>query len=413
MRTFSHCARVSRSVPCTNSLSGATGGRPVFLRSSMTGLSVPQERIANVALLCHNNDMQTVVKTLRIRVKDKHAGVLRRMARDVNQVFNFANETSSRAIRERGKWLSAYDLQKLTAGYSKCDGVTVGSGTVQLVCVEYATRRKQFKKARLNWRVSNPKSPKYSLGWIPFKGGHAKYKSGQVQFCGHKFSLWDSYGLSHFELRAGSFSEDSRGRWYFNVAVEVEVLPSQGASAVGVDLGLKECATTSDGDKLQGRWFRELEPQLAVAQRARKKKRVKAIHAKIANRRKDAIHKFTTNLVKNNAAIFVGDVASAKLVKTKMAKSTLDAGWAMFKAALEYKCRQAGVVFEVVNEAYSTQTCSACGALPESRPNGIAGLRIREWACSECGAEHDRDVNAAKNILAAGHCRLAGGIPCH
>ena len=355
--------------------------------------------------------MQTVVKTLKIRVKDKHASVLRRMARDVNQVFNFANETSSRAIRERGKWLSAYDLQKLTAGYSKCDGVTVCSGTVQLVCVEYATRRKQFKKTRLNRRVSNPKSPKYSLGWIPFKGGHAKYKSGQIQFGGHKFSLWDSYGLSRFELRAGSFSEDSRGRWYFNVAVEVEVLPGQGASAVGIDLGLKECATTSDGDKLQGRWFRELEPQLAAAQRARKKKRVKAIHAKIANRRKDAIHKFTTHLVKNNAAIFVGDVASAKLVKTKMAKSTLDAGWSSLKTMLEYKSHQAGIVFEVVSESYSTQTCSCCGTIPASSPKGRAGLRIRGWTCSDCGAVHDRDVNAAKNILARGLARLAEGTP--
>ena len=355
--------------------------------------------------------MQTAVKTLKIRVKDKHASVLRRMARDVNQVFNFANETSSRAIRERGKWLSAYDLQKLTAGYSKCDGVTVGSGTVQLVCVEYATRRKQFKKARLNWRVSNPKSPKYSLGWIPFKGGHAKYKAGQVEFAGKKFRLWDSYGLGKYELRAGSFNEDSRGRWYFNVAVEVEVLPSQGASAVGIDLGLKECATTSDGDKLQGRWFRELEPQLAAAQRARKKKRVKAIHAKIANRRKDAIHKFTTNLVKNNAAIFVGDVASAKLVKTKMAKSTLDAGWAMLKTMLEYKSHQAGIVFEVVSESYSTQTCSCCGTIPASSPKGRAGLRIREWTCSDCGTVHDRDVNAAKNILARGLARLAEGTP--
>lgn len=211
VRTFPHCARVSRSVPCTNSLSGATCGRPVFLRSSMPGLSVAQERLATGSFSCHNNAMQTAVKTLKVRVKDKHASVLRRMARDVNQVFNFANETSSRAIRERGKWLSAYDLQKLTAGYSKCDGVTVGSGTVQLVCVEYATRRKQFKKTRLNWRVSNPKSPKYSLGWIPFKGGHAKCKAGQIHFGGHKFSLWDSYGLSRFELRAGSFSEDSRG----------------------------------------------------------------------------------------------------------------------------------------------------------------------------------------------------------
>lgn len=411
MRTFSHCARVRRSVPCTNSLSGATGGRPVFFRSSMPELSVAREQLASVVFLCHNNAMQTVVKTLKIRVKDKHAKVLASMSRDVNTVWNFCNETSHKAIRERNTWLSAYDLQKLTAGYSKCDGVSVGSGTVQLVCVEYATRRKQFKKTRLNWRVSNPKSPKYSLGWIPFKGGHARYKAGQVHFGGHKFSLWDSYGLSRFELRGGSFSEDSRGRWYFNVAVEVEALSSQGVSSVGIDLGLKECATTSDGDKLQGRWFRELEPQLAVAQRARKRKRVKAIHAKIANRRKDAIHKFTTNLVKNNAAIFVGDVASAKLVKTKMAKSTLDAGWAMFKTALEYKCRQAGVVFEVVNEAYSTQTCSCCGAIPASSPKGRVGLRIREWTCSDCGAVHDRDINAARNILAAGHRRLAVGIP--
>ena len=89
MRTFSHCARVSRSVPCTNSLSGATGGRPVFLRSFMPVLSVPQERIANAALLCHNNTMQTVVKTLKIRVKDKHASVLRRMPRPVNFVWSF------------------------------------------------------------------------------------------------------------------------------------------------------------------------------------------------------------------------------------------------------------------------------------------------------------------------------------
>ena len=294
MRTFSHCARVRRSVPCTNFLSGATGGRPVFLRSSMPELSVTQEGVASVALLCHNNAMQTVVKTLKLRIKDKHAGALRRMARDVNMVWNFANETSSRAIRERGKWLSAYDLQKLTAGYSKCDDVTIGSGTVQLVCVEYATRRKQSKKARLNWRVSNPKSPKYSLGWIPFKGGHAKYKSGQIQFGGHKFSLWDSYGLSRFELRSGSFNEDSRGRWYFNVAVEVEVRPSQGTSVVGIDLGLKECATTSDGS-VEG-------------------------------------------------------------------------------------------------------------------PRGQRDLGIRRWTCS-CGAEHDRDVNAAKNIARFGLESLAVGAP--
>ena len=123
------------------------------------------------------------------------------------------------------------------------------------------------------------------------------------------------------------------------------------------------------------------------------------------------LHQFSTRLVRQNAAIFVGDVASAKLVKTRMAKSTLDAGWAMLKTMLGNKSHQAGVVFEEVNEAYSTQTCSCCGVIPASSPKGRAGLRIREWTCSECGAVHDRDVNAAKNILAAGHRRLAVGIP--
>ena len=349
------------------------------------------------------------IKTLKLRIKDKHASVLGQMAREVNQVFNFCNETSMRAIRERHQWLSGYDLQKLTAGYSQCEGVTVGSGTVQVVCAEYATRRRQFKRARLNWRVSNKKSAKYSLGWIPFKGGHAKYKAGQVEFAGQKFSLWDSYGLSKFELRAGSFSQDSRGRWYLNVAVEVEVKPSAGTASVGIDLGLKECATTSAGDKLVGRWYRANEKALATAQRAKKKGRARAIHAKIKNQRKDALHKFSTQLVRENAAIFVGDVSSAKLVKTKMAKSTLDAGWSMFKTMLEYKGHQAGVVFEVVNEAYSTQACSQCASI--EGPKGLSGLGIRQWTCSSCGAVHDRDVNAARNMAARGLARLAEGTP--
>ena len=350
-------------------------------------------------------------KTLKLRIKDKHARVLSAMAREVNTVWNFCNETSRRAIRERCKWLSAYDLQKLTAGYSKCDGVQIGSATAQLVCEEYALRRRQFKKAKLRWRVSNPQSSKYSLGWIPFKVGGAKYKAGQIVFAGHKLSLWDSYGLADYELRAGSFSEDSRGRWYLNVVVKVQAKGSSATASVGIDLGLKEVAVASNGQRIEGRFYRKLEADLGIAQRAHKKRRVKAIHAKIANQRKDALHKFSTALVRENAAIFVGDVASSKLVKTKMAKSTLDAGWASLRAMLEYKSHQAGIVFEVVNESYTTQTCSCCGAIPASSPKGRAGLGIREWVCSDCGAVHDRDVNAAKNILAAGHRRLAEGIP--
>ncbi len=189
------------------------------------------------------------------------------------------------------------------------------------------------------------------------------------------------------------------------------VMPGPTA-AVGLDLGLKTCATASDGKKIEGRFYRGLEAKLGIALRAGKKPRTRAIHAKIGNQRKDMLHKFSTALVRNNAAIFVGDVASAKLVKTKMAKSTLDAGWAMLKTMLEYKSHQAGIVFEEVSEAYTTQTCSCCRTISASSPNGRAGLRIREWVCSECGTAHDRDTNAAKNILALGLQRLAGGIPC-
>ena len=349
-------------------------------------------------------------KTLRLRIKDKHRSVLAAMAREVNQVWNFCNETSHRAIRERRQWLSGYDLQKLTNGFSKCEGVQIGSPTVQQVCEDYAKARKQFKKAKLRWRVSNPQSSKYSLGWIPFKARALQYKAGQIQFAGQRFNLWDSYGLADYEMRAGSFSQDSRGRWYLNVVVKVQAKASAGTASVGIDLGLKEAAVTSAGERIEGRFYRKLECQLGIAQRAHKKQRVRAIHAKIANQRKDLLHQFSTKLVRENAAIFVGDVASAKLVKTKMAKSALDAGWSSLKTMLEYKSHQAGIVFEVVNESYTTQTCSCCGAIPASSPKGRAGLRIREWTCSECGAVHERDVNAARNILAAGHCRLAVGI---
>jgi len=173
-------------------------------------------------------------------------------------------------------------------------------------------------------------------------------------------------------------------------------------------------STATAGGKItrgRGREYRALEAKLGIAQRANNKPRVRALHAKIKHRRQDSLHKYSRKLVNDNAVIFVGNVSSQKLVKTSMAKSVLDAGWSTLKAMLEYKCDHAGIVFEEINERYSTQTCSCCGVIPDSSPKGRTGLGIREWSCSECGAEHHRDINAARNILAAGHRRLAVGIP--
>jgi IS605 OrfB family transposase len=349
---------------------------------------------------------EKLIKTLQVRVKDKHSALLTAMAANVNTVWNFANETSQKAIQDRARFLSGIDLQKLAAGYTHCDGVLIISSTIDMVCHEYARKRTQFRRKRLKWRVSSRKSSGYSLGWIPLRSDSIRYKNGQIIYAGHRFSLWDSYGLAAYKFRAGSFSQDARGRWYFNVCVETAAAKSAGTKAVGIDLGLKTAVTTSDGKTFTGRLYRASEARLAKAQRAGKKRQVRTIHAKIKNQRKDGLHKFSTALVKENAAIFVGDVSSKKLIKTKMAKSVTDAGWAMFKDMLENKCRQAGVVFGVVNEAYSTQTCSQCGSI--EGPRGVAGLGIRRWRCS-CGVEHDRDVNAAQNIARIGLDSLVVG----
>ena len=339
------------------------------------------------------------IKTLKVRVRDKHAKLLRAMAYETNQVWNYCAELSERQVRERGRWLSGFDLQHYTNGASK-EFEHIGSPSVQQVCEEYAAKRRKAKRLRLRWRKSF--GDRRSLGWIPFKARAAKWKGGQVFFAGHHFNVWDSYGLSRYTFRAGCFCEDARGRWYFCVAVEAPVEMSCGQGSVGIDLGLKATATCSDGQVLDGRTYREHEKALGSAQRARRKRRARAIHAKIRNVRQDALHKFSTALVRQYGEVYVGSVSGAKLVKTKMAKSVLDAGWASLKGMLEYKARQRGILYREVNEAYTTRTCSECGSL--GGPQGLRALAVRAWQCGDCGGFHDRDVNAARNI-----CRLGLG----
>jgi len=307
-----------------------------------------------------------VTRVLHIRLKDKHAAQLSSQARDVNTVWNYCNDMSQQILRREQRFVSSYELDALTAGATK-EGLDLHSQTIQAVTAEYATRRKQFKKAKLNWRVSNRKSPKYSLGWIPFKASALSYRNGQLHFRGKALSLWDSYGLSQYgkdELGAGSICEDARGRWYINITGQQRSWPTEdrrahldrvSAQALGIDLGLKDLMTDSEGGKVEAQQFyRDCESKLAVAQRAGHKNRARAIHAKISNRRKDGLHKLSTAQVKAHQAIFVGNVNAGALSQTRLAKSVLDAGWSAYRAMLQYKCHSAGVWFKEVNESYST-----------------------------------------------------------
>lgn len=340
-----------------------------------------------------------IITTYQFRLKDSSTSWLNKAARSVNFVWNYCNETSFNAIRNNNHFLSGFDLNKLTSGVAKELGLH--SQSVQSVCEEYFKKRKQFKKRKLKWRS------KKSLGWIPFKSSGIKIINDSIKYAGNKVRFWKSREIEG-KIKCGSFSQDARGRWYINITCEVENnLDQAKENAIGIDLGLKDLATTSDGKKFAAnRYYRKYERLLGLAQKDNKKKRVKAIHAKISNSRKDTNHKISHELARDNNLIVVGNVSSSKLVKTKMAKSVLDAGWSQLKNFLEYKAiRRQGKVIEV-SEYLTTQTCSSCGIVPNSAPKGVKGLGIREWVCS-CGTLHDRDINAALNILRIGHDSLA------
>ena len=345
------------------------------------------------------------MKTLRVRIKDKHAKILDAMACECNLVWNYTNDLSYRHLKRTGEFFSAFEIAKYTAGACK-EGLTIHSQTVQAVTEEFVTRRRQFRKAKLRWRVS--KGARKSLGWIPFKVGAVRYKNGQLRYAGQYFSVWDSYDLSNYELRSGSFSQDASGLWFGNICVDIQGQKSAGTKAIGIDLGLNQFATLSTGEKIQNpRIYRSSEKSLIAAQLAKKKKRVTKIHAKITNQRTDFLHKLSTRLVQENGAIFIGNVSASRLAQTSMAKSVFDAGWSSFRTMLQYKSTATGILFELVDETYSTVTCSTCNA--RGGPSGLKGLRIREWTCSECGERHCRDTNAAKNILRRGRATLVVG----
>lgn len=350
-----------------------------------------------------------LVKTFRFRVKDSSTDgrVLSRMARSVNAVWNHCNAAGLHAIKFANgyeiKWPDDKALQDSTRGASRLLGIS--SQTIQAICEEHSARRAQFKKAKLRFRGRK------SLGWVPFKNQTFKLdtRGNTAVYCGHTFRLWKHRDLpGGSRIKSGSFSQDARGRWYCNVAVEYLPISRVGNESVGIDLGLKDTATLSTGDKVvNARVYAKHETGLACAQRAGKTRRARAINAKIANVRKDFLHNETTKIADRFGFIAVGDV-NGKWLQASNGKSSADAATGMFRNLLRYKAVERGAVFIDVSEHLTTQTCSDCGAI--GGPKGTQGLEIREWIC-ECGAVHDRDVNSAKCILRIGLDTLVEGAP--
>ena len=350
------------------------------------------------------SDIQHCVQTLRLKVKREGYAWLNAAAIEVNQVWNFSNAASYKAARPfsgQPRWLSAFDLDKLTAGATECFD-HIGSDTIQRVNAEFATRRKQFRKAKLRWRVS--KGPKKSLGWVPFKAVQLRRNGKSLRFAGKALRVFERALLEGAVWKSGCFAQDAVGDWWLCLPVAQQVVLSVAPQeVVGLDLGLRETVATSDGDKLEaGHFYRSIEQKIAAAQRRAHHRQAKRLHRTAARRRKDALHKFSRKIVNQYQTIKIGDVSTLKLAKTRMAKSVLDAGWGMLKAQLQYKGQQAGRCVLIVDERNTTRTCSSCWAL--TGPTGLDMLVVKTWVCSACGVTHDRNVNAGRNIRSAGRC---------
>lgn len=340
--------------------------------------------------------------TYRYRIKDRASSArrsLEKQASAVNLIWNFCVETDRKATDQwrsgrNVKRPSAFDLGQLCRGITRDLGIH--SDTVDAVCQRFASAR----------QATFPKTPRFrsrkrNLLWIPVSNfwRSAKLDDGVLTFRRRRYYLWYSRPLPEgCKPKSWNLSCDSRGRWYVNIQVEVDDGERRDGHSVGIDLGLKTLATLSNGEKVEmPAFYRNAEANLARYQRYGLKRRARSLAAKVANQRKDHLHKASSRIVRDFAHIVIGDVSPSILSKTRMAKSIHDAGWSMLRHMILYKAMKLGSYAEIVSERHSSVTCSACNA--RSGPKGIAGLRVRDWVCEGCGSAHDRDANAARNIL--------------
>src|SRR5262249_30911484 len=269
----------------------------------------------------------------RFKVRPESHAWLNAAVVEVNGVFNYCNQisftTATRTDRMR-KWLSGYDLCNLTAGATEYFQ-HIGADTIQRICVEYAQKRVAARGLRLRGGVS--RGARRNLGWIPFKAANLKRKGRALRFCGKTFRVFERERLDGVKWKQGCFAQDAVGDWW--LCLPVEVAGEQRAAAresVGIDLGVKEAAVTSDGERLEAiRFYRDAERRLAMVQRRGHRRQAKRLHRKIRRRRQEACHQFSRRIVNAYQNIVVGDVSSPKLVKTRMAKSVLDSGWGMLR----------------------------------------------------------------------------------
>ena len=302
---------------------------------------------------------------------------------------------------------------------------------------EYAFLKESDSRALLNARENLDaaydkffKEP--NIGYPKFKAKHrcrwsytTDNNNGTVRFDGNRLRLPKVGYVKVVEHRrhegriiTATISHERSGEYYASVLCEIEHPESLPVTdkVIGVDLGLHDLIVCSDGERVEApKYFRKSEQKLAKRQRAfsrtqkgsngHEKARLKVArcHQKIKNQRNDFLQKLSTKLIRENQVICLEDLSVKGMERNKkLAKSVTDASFSRFVSMLEYKAEWYGRKIIKIDRFYpSTQLCSGCGYKNES-VKGLSGLKFREWTCPECGEVHDRDFNAARNILKEG-----------
>lgn len=312
-----------------------------------------------------------------------------------------------------GIFYTPKEFHNLLAGHSEILGIP--SHTLQgTLTTAHTAWQRCFKKLAKRPKF---KGQRNRLNSIPFpdplrapEGNHIKVPGlGSVRF--HKQSLPEG------KIKSGRIVKPASG-WYLCLFIDAEPNPIEatGSAWVGIDPGFKDLVTLSTGQKIpHPRELEQTATRLAQAQRGKNKKLAARLQERLANQRKDRNHKLSRALISDFEWIAFSNDNHRGMARM-FGKSVSSSSHGQLQSMLAYKCRAGGRQYVEVLSRNSTRTCSACGAL--TGPTGYAGLSVRQWVCSACGASHDRDINAAINTLKAGagialerHREVSSGIP--
>ncbi|MFE9966139.1 RNA-guided endonuclease InsQ/TnpB family protein [Streptomyces sp. NPDC005525] len=361
----------------------------------------------------------------RFHPTNEQAAELSRTFGCVRKVYNLALEARTVAWFQRQERVNYNTTSAMLTQWKKTEELAF-LGDVSSVPLQQTLRHLQGAFSNFfEGRAKYPrfKSKKRNRRCAEYTRSAFTYRDGALTLAKMKSPLaivWSRPLPESAKPSTVTVSQDSAGRWFVSMLCEdasVRPLPALD-TAVGIDAGITTLATLSTGEKITNpRHERRDRTRLARAQRVLAKKekgsrnrdkariKVAKVHARIADRRRDFLHQLTTRLVRDNQTIVIEDLAVRNMVKNKsLARAISDAAWTDMRSMLEYKCAWYGRNLVVIDRWFpSTRLCSACGTVQDKLP-----LNVREWTCG-CGARHDRDVNAACNILAAGLAVTACG----